>query len=99
MSNARITRVFKMKIEVLENEKEKVKMEIHDNLTLVNLLNENIWKQKGTDISTYAMEHPYLSKPVLLVKSRNPKKTILDAAEQIIADANELKKQFKAAAK
>jgi len=84
-----------MKIEVIENEKDKVKIEIHDNLTLVNLLNENVWKQKGVDVSTYSKQHPYLSKPVLLVKSKNPKKTILDAAEQVIADVTEIKKQFK----
>ncbi len=88
-----------MKIEVLENEKNKVKLEIHDNLTLVNLLNENIWKQKGVDISTYSMQHPYMSKPVLLVKAKDPKKVILDATEQIIEDATELKKQFKNAVK
>jgi DNA-directed RNA polymerase subunit L len=88
-----------MKIEVLENEKDKVKLEIHDNLTLVNLLNENVWKQKGVDVSAYSTQHPYLSKPVLLVKAKDPKKVILDAAEQIIEDATELKKQFKNAIK
>jgi len=88
-----------MKIEVLENEDEKVKLELHDNLTLVNLLNENIWKQKGVDMSAYSLQHPYMSKPVLLVKSKNPKKTIIDAAEQIIEDIEELKKQLKNALK
>ena len=82
-----------MKIEVLESKDDEVKIEIHESLTLVNLLNENIWKTKGLDYSAYGVEHPYLSKPVLTVKSKNPKKTILDAAEQIIEDVKELRKQ------
>ncbi|MEM7819244.1 MAG: DNA-directed RNA polymerase subunit L [Candidatus Aenigmatarchaeota archaeon] len=83
-----------MKIEVLENEKDKLKIEIHDNLTLVNLINENIWKQKGVDFSAYSQQHPYLSKPVLIVKGKDPKKIVIEAAEQIIEDVKEFRKHF-----
>ena len=81
-----------MKIDVLEREKGKLKIEIHDNLTLVNLLNENLWKQK-IKYAAYSVDHPYLSKPVLTVSSTNPKKAVLDAAEQIINDVKELRKK------
>ena len=87
-----------MKIEVLENDDEKLKIKL-DSLTFVNLLNENIWQQKGIDVSAYSTEHPYLSQPNLLVKAKNPKKAVLDAAQQIIDDAKDLKKQFAAAVK
>ena len=87
-----------MKVEVIENEGDKLKVRI-DSLTLVNLMNANIWQQKGIDVAAYATEHPYLSEPVLLVKAKNPKKAVLDAAQQIMDDAAALRKQFAAAMK
>lgn len=83
-----------MKIEVLENDDERLKIEIHDNLTLVNLINENLWKQRGLEYAAYAQDHPYISKPVLVVKSKNPKKALLDAADRIVEDVNDLRKQL-----
>ncbi len=82
-----------MNVEVLEKEDEKLKIKI-DDMTLVNLLNENIWKQRGFDFAAYSVEHPYLSQPVLTVKGKDPKKTLIEAAERIIEDAKELKKKF-----
>jgi len=87
-----------MKIDVLENDDNKLKIELHTNLTIVNLLNENIWKQK-VDVSAYRTDHPYLSRPILMVKSKNPKKSILDAATEIIEDVKEFRKQFQNAMK
>ena len=88
-----------MSVEVLENEDGKLKVKVVESIALVNLINENIWQQKGIDVSAYATEHPYLSKPVLLVKSKNPKKAVLEAVRQIADDAKELRKQFSAAMK
>ncbi len=82
-----------MKIDVLENEKDRLVIEIHDDTTLVNLLHENVWNDKG--FSTYTKKHPYLSNPVLTIKGSNPKKTLLNAAEQAVSDVKEMKKQVK----
>lgn len=82
-----------MKIEVLEDDKEKMKLEVHDSTTLVNVINENLWRQK-VDAAAFRVEHPYLSKPVLLVKSKNPKKAVLDAAGQVVEDVKELRKKL-----
>lgn len=88
----------RMKIDVLENEDNKLKLEVHTNLTIVNLLNENIWKQK-VEVSAYKTEHPYLSRPVLMIRAKNPKKAILDAATQIVEDVGDFRKQFQNAMK
>ncbi|HIG97223.1 MAG TPA: hypothetical protein HA230_02655 [Candidatus Aenigmarchaeota archaeon] len=85
-----------MKIEVLENEKETLKIEVHDNTTLINVINENLWQQKGIDMAAFKVDHPYLSKPILIVKSKNPKKALLDATEQVIDDVKDLRKKFQA---
>jgi len=81
-----------MKVKVVEDEKEKLKIEVAD-LTFVNVLNEAIWEQKP-DVSGYAKEHPYLSEPVLLVRAKNPKKVVADATQQLIDDIEALKKQL-----
>lgn len=81
-----------MRVTVLEKDKDKLKIEL-DDLTLVNLINENLWKGR-INYSAYSVDHPYLSKPVLVVSSKDPKKSLVDAAERIIADARDLKKKF-----
>ena len=86
-----------MKLNVIEQSKEKLKLEV-PNITFVNLLNDKIWGA-GADYTAYNIDHPYLSKPVLVVKSKNPKRTLLSAAENIIADIKELRKLLQHAVK
>ena len=86
-----------MEVKVLEKDKEKIRLEVND-LTFVNLLHERLWKKK-IDYSAYKKDHPYLSKPELLVKSSDTKKSLIDAADQIIEEAEEAKKKFAKALK
>ncbi|MBI4014714.1 MAG: hypothetical protein HY365_02045 [Candidatus Aenigmarchaeota archaeon] len=79
-------------MKVLSEEGDMLKMEV-DDLTLANLINENLWKQK-IDYAACNLAHPYLAKPVLTVKAKNPAKAVKDAAEQALADVQELKKKL-----
>ena len=87
-----------MNIKVIEEKDDMLKIEI-DDTTLINLLNENVWKQQGVKSSTYKIAHPYLAQPVITVRSKNPKKTLIDAADQIVDDVTTLKKKFQTALK
>lgn len=87
-----------MTLTVLENEDSKLKIKVPD-MTLINLINDSIWQQRGIEISAYATEHPYLGEPVLLVKAKNPKKALLEAAQKIVDDVKDLRKQFQNAVK
>ena len=87
-----------MEIKILEEGEEILKVEV-DDVTLVNLLNEKIWKQRGIGYSAYNIDHPYLSKPVITVKSKNPKKALIDAADRVIDDVDALRKKLQAALK
>ena len=86
-----------MEINVKENEKNMIKVEMSD-LTFVNLLNERLWEEnesvKSFDYSSFSIDHPYMAKPVLIVKSANPSKAVLDATDYIISDVESLKKQL-----
>ena len=87
-----------MEIQILEENDNLLRVEV-DNTTLVNLLNEKIWKQRGVDFSAYRIDHPYLSKPVITVRGKNPKKTLIDATDKILEDVETLRKKFQSALK
>ena len=87
-----------MKIEILEDGDEKLKIKVDTDLTVMNLLNERIWQQK-VDASAYKADYPYLSKPILMVRAKNPKKAIVDAAGQIVEEVKDFRKHFAAAVK
>ena len=86
-----------MEIKVLEETEDKVKLEL-DSATFANLLNEALWKEK-IEWAAWTQQHPYLAKPVISVKAKDPKRALIAAAEQIQSDAEALKKAFAKAAK
>lgn len=86
-----------MEINVIKKEGEKLELEVND-LTFINLLHENLWKKK-VDYSAFNKDHPYLTKPVLLVKAKDTKKALVEAAEAVADDTEDLKKKFQKAMK
>ena len=88
-----------MELKVLESRADKLKVEVEgETHTLLNILTEYAW-DAGASQSSYIIEHPYLSQPVLVVKSKNPKKTMNDAAQIIIDKSKEFRTAFDRAAK
>jgi len=86
-----------MQLKKLETGKEKLKLEvIGEDHTLLNLLRENSWKENA-DQAAYMIEHPYLSKPKIIIKSKNPKKTLIGAAQLVIDETTSFQKEFKRA--
>ena len=88
-----------MKLEVVEDEKTKLKVAVHgESHTLLNLLRENAWVAKA-DQAAYLIDHPYLSVPEIIVQSDSPKKTLTSAVQLVIDQAKEFEKEFSAAVK
>ena len=87
-----------MEVKLIEQKDDKVKLEVNDK-TFVNLIHEKLWEQGKIEVSTWSQDHPYLTKPMLLVKAKDPKKVLVDAAEEIASDAQKLLKQFEKAVK
>ncbi|OYT56824.1 MAG: hypothetical protein B6U68_02645, partial [Candidatus Aenigmarchaeota archaeon ex4484_14] len=48
---------------------------------------------KDVDIAAFTRKHPYIATPEIMVKSRNPKKSLLNAVKKIKLDVTSLKKQ------
>ena len=88
-----------MKLEVIEDEKNKIKIAVHgESHTLLNVLRENAWKAKA-DQASYLIEHPYLSPPNIIVHGDSPKKILSLATQEIINQAKEFEKEFSSAIK
>ncbi len=88
-----------MELRVLEKRKDKMKVEVMgESHTLMNLLRENSWKSKA-DQASYMIEHPYISHPKIIVRAKNPKSVLVNAAQMIIDDSKDFSMEFKRAMK
>lgn len=88
-----------MNIKVLENKKEKIRLEVEgEDATFLNILQEKAWEAGATQ-AVFSKPHPYISESEIIVQSANPKKTLVDAAQFIANQAKEFGTLFKRAAK
>ena len=88
-----------MELKVIEKKPDKLSMEVvGETHTLLNVLTEYAWEAKASQAS-YIIDHPYLSQPELIVRSKNPKKTLSDAAQILIDNSREFKIGFERALK
>ncbi|MBN1896593.1 MAG: hypothetical protein JW789_02590 [Candidatus Aenigmarchaeota archaeon] len=88
-----------MELKVLESKADKLNVEVMgETHTLLNIVSEYAW-DTGASQSSYIIEHPYLSQPKLIVKAKNPKKTVSDAAQLVADRSKEFRVAFDRAAK
>ena len=60
--------------------------------TLVNLLRELVWENKGE--AAYRTEHPLIGKPTLVVMAKDPKKVLEKSADAITKLCKQVEKAF-----
>jgi DNA-directed RNA polymerase subunit L len=85
-----------MEFRAVEKTKDGIKLEVAgETHTLLNLIRENAFKN-GAAQASYIIEHPYMSQPMLIIKSGQPKKVMKDSADQIVYDVSKFKKAFEA---
>lgn len=85
-----------MNLNVLEEDKEKLKLELKgDTGTLTHLLAKIVWSEGGQ--AAAIREHPFMKEPVIIVVGSNPRKLLTKSADNIIADCDELKEEFRRA--
>ncbi|MDD5649935.1 MAG: DNA-directed RNA polymerase subunit L [Candidatus Nanoarchaeia archaeon] len=86
-----------MEIKVLEQEKNKLKIEIKgETHTLCNAIRNELWEGKSVEVAGYQIEHPMVSSPVLFVETEkeDPKKALMNAASSLKKKTAELRKQL-----
>lgn len=90
-----------MEIKVLENTKKKLKFEIvGEDHTLPNLITKTLLEDPSVKHSTYTIEHPLVSNPIIIIVtdgSKTPKQALLDAISKIKSRIGEFREEFKRA--
>jgi DNA-directed RNA polymerase subunit L len=88
-----------MDIEILEETKNKLHFKIKgEDHTILNLLKEELWKDKNVKTAAYRMDHPLIGIPEMIVEvtqGNDPKKAIKDAVKRIEKNLDKLKDEFK----
>ncbi len=88
-----------MDVVVLENEKNRLKLEIQgEGHTFCNVLKKELWNEGSIDIAGYSIKHSLTAEPVLTVEvsKGDPKKVLLDAVGRLKKINKELKEKSKA---
>lgn len=87
-----------MQLKVVKEDDSKLILEVKDEtIGFVNLLRDELWKDKAVSEATYIKEHPYLAEPKVFVKvNRGSPRTALEKAAVRIEDqAKEFREEFK----
>ncbi|MCK4429175.1 MAG: hypothetical protein KAU95_02275 [Candidatus Aenigmarchaeota archaeon] len=80
-------------MKIVENKEDKLILETEESSTLLNLLVERLWSEKGIKRAAYGSKHPFLEKMQLLVEGKNTKKAIENSCKSIVKDCDGLLKK------
>lgn len=86
-----------MELNILSKTDNELKVEfIGETHTLLNMLKDNLLKDKRIEIAFYDMEHVSISDPILYIKTdgSNPLEVLKDAASVLIAQCDEFTEAF-----
>lgn len=92
-----------MEIKILEQNKNKLKVEIMGgDHTISNAISNELWQNSNVRVSGYNIEHSLVSNPILIVETNDnetPKKALFNAISSIIKRNKEILSDFNKALK
>ena len=62
--------------------------------TIPNVLREELWKDSTVTFAAYEKKHPYIGNPKLIIKSKDPKKSLLTAIKNTQDNIKTLEKEI-----
>lgn len=88
-----------MEVKVLKNEKDYMEVEI-DNLTIAELLRNQLWKNSAVEAAAWRREHPSKN-PVLIIKVKEgtARRALIDCIERVQKINGKILEEFKKAVK
>ena len=63
--------------------------------TLANAIRRELWQDDKVEVAGYTIEHSLISQPRIIVNAKHPNKALLDAAERLHNQINEMTALFK----
>jgi DNA-directed RNA polymerase subunit L len=80
------------KMKIIKNTKKEFEIEITgESHSLCNTLRKTLMEDEDVEAAAYVIEHPIIGEPKLYVKGKNPKKSLLTAAETVKLRCDEFK--------
>ncbi len=93
----------KMEINIIEDEKDKLKFEIKgETHTFCNILRKKLWENKHVKVAGYNIKHALTSAPIFTVETDNeekPRQALKKAVSSLQKDFSDFKIKFKNALK
>ena len=90
-----------MELKVLGKSKNRIKLELKgEGHTFSNALRKELWNDKHVKAAAYAIDHPLVGNPVLIVETdsgENPKKALSAAINRLKKRNKEFQDKFKKA--
>lgn len=87
----------------MKNDSGVLEIEIKgETVSFVNLIKEELWKDKQVDEATYIKEHPYMAEPKIYLKMKgkaDPKVALRKAQKRLMVKLKNLNGEFERALK
>jgi DNA-directed RNA polymerase subunit L len=80
------------KMKVIKDTKKELEIEITgESHSLCNAIRKTLMEDDDVEAAAYVIEHPIIGEPKLIIKAKNPKKSLKKAAETVKARCDEFK--------
>lgn len=91
--------ILNMEVKILKHDKEHLEVELN-NLTIAELLRNELWQDSATEIAAWKREHP-TKNPVLILKTKGKtaKKVLQGGIERLQKLNDKIVEEFKKAVK
>ncbi len=77
------------KVNILEERQGYMKIEINEDIGLLNAIVEKMWGIDGIESAAVVREHPYMEKPKIVVKGKGIKQALRKAMSEVEKEAKE----------
>ena len=62
--------------------------------TIPNLVRSKLWEDKDVEFAAYEKKHPYVGEAKIIVRAKNPEKSLINAIKLAQEEAEDFKKAF-----
>ncbi len=83
-------------MKIIKDTKNELEIELEgESHTLCNVLRKILMEDKDVRAAAYVIEHPIIGEPKLYIRGKNPRKSLMNAAETLKSRCEELKDLIK----
>ena len=89
-----------MKINILEDKKDSLVVELEGKRhTIPNFVRDSLWDDDSVTLAAYEKKHPSLGSPKIIVRAKDPRKSLVAAIKRCEAETKDFIEEFEKAVK